>query len=60
MRKWLKARGSMSFSGDEKLYLRQTVCTGREIEVENVTLPQIGEIKWNIENKDKSIHFKRR
>lgn len=36
MRKWLKVRGFMSFLGDEKLYLRQIVCIGCEIEVENV------------------------
>lgn len=58
MRVQLRVKGSMNFSGGEKLYPLQTTWTGGETEVENVTLTQIEEIQWNMENKNKSINFK--
>ena len=49
----LKVKGSINFSGDEKLYRLQTMWAGGKIEVENITLTQIEEIQQNMENKYK-------
>ena len=58
MRVKLKVKGSINFSGDEKLYPLQAMWAGGKIEVENITLTQIEEIQQNMENKYKSINFK--
>ena len=45
MRVKLKVRGSINFSGDEKLYPLQAMWAGGKIEVKNITVIQIEEIQ---------------
>ena len=45
MRVKLKVKGSINFSGDEKLYPLQSTWAGGKIEAENITLTQIEEIQ---------------